>query len=128
MDQNVINSCTGNSWHVNIHYLFQKHRGYKKEITLEYCPTYHMIANYFTKPLQGKDFNKFCDMIMIYYHVDNFWLWIFQSMSMLKTFTRLNLLKTQQSRVSKKNIKLSCADVWKRENLWIFDVNIKEYS
>ena len=72
MEQNGINSCTGNSRHVYIHYSFLKHRGYKNEITLDYCPTHHMVADYFTKSLQGKDFNIFHDMIMKYYHVDSF--------------------------------------------------------
>jgi hypothetical protein len=35
-----------------------------KEIRIEYCPTGIMIADYFTKPLQGMIFRKLRDMIM----------------------------------------------------------------
>ena len=35
-----------------------------KEVTIEYCPTGDMIADYFTKPLQGSLFKKFRDQIM----------------------------------------------------------------
>lgn len=34
------------------------------KLTMEYCPTSEMVANYFTKPLQGKLFLKFCHIIM----------------------------------------------------------------
>jgi hypothetical protein len=34
------------------------------EITVEYCPTDAMIADIFTKPLQGKSFNIFQDVIL----------------------------------------------------------------
>ena len=64
MEKNGRNSCTGNSRHISIRYCFVKDRLDKKEFTLEYCPTGNMIANYFTKPLQGALFNKFCAVIM----------------------------------------------------------------
>jgi hypothetical protein len=35
-----------------------------KEITVQYCPTKEMIADYFTKSLQGGFFYKFCDQII----------------------------------------------------------------
>ena len=35
-----------------------------KEIRIEYCPTGLMIADYFTKPLQGVLFRQLRDMIM----------------------------------------------------------------
>ena len=31
-----------------------------------------MTANYFTKPLQGKDINIFCDVVIGYSHACNF--------------------------------------------------------
>jgi len=34
-----------------------------------YCPTEEMLANYFTKPLQGALFHKFCAVIMRWAHV-----------------------------------------------------------
>ena len=34
------------------------------DITIEYCPTEMMLANFITKPLQGAVFHKFRDVIM----------------------------------------------------------------
>ena len=51
---------------INIQYFFVKDRVDKGEIEVEYCPTYHMVADYFTKPLNGKLFRKFRDIIMGY--------------------------------------------------------------
>ena len=64
MERNGRNSCTGNSRHVSIRYFFVKDRVDKGEITVEYCPTHAMLADYFTKPLQGALFRKFRDVIM----------------------------------------------------------------
>ena len=38
----------------------------KKEIEVRFCPRHLMLANYFTKPLQGKAFKLFRDLIMGY--------------------------------------------------------------
>ena len=38
---------------------------------MKYCMTHLMIADYFTKPLQGKMFKLFRDVIMGYAHVDS---------------------------------------------------------
>ena len=38
----------------------------KGELSIEHCPTHLMIADYFTKPLQGKLFNTFRNVIMGY--------------------------------------------------------------
>ena len=66
IEKNGRNSCTGNSRHVNIRYFFVKDRVDKDEITIEYCPTHLMLADFFTKPLSGKLFHKFRDIIMGY--------------------------------------------------------------
>jgi hypothetical protein len=50
--------------HINIHYFFITDRIKAGEVKVEYCPTGEMIANYFTKPLQGSLFKRFRDMIM----------------------------------------------------------------
>jgi hypothetical protein len=34
------------------------------EVSIDYCPTDDMIADFFTKPLQGTKFRKFRDIIM----------------------------------------------------------------
>ena len=50
--------------HINIRYFFVADRVASKEVKVEYCPTGAMIADYFTKPLQGTLFRKFRDFIM----------------------------------------------------------------
>ena len=69
MLKNGRNSCTGNSRHINIRYFFVKDRIDKKEVRVEYCPTGIMLADYFTKPLQGRAFKLFRDVIMGYRHI-----------------------------------------------------------
>jgi len=39
--------------HMNIKYFFIKDRVDKGEITIKFCPTEEMVADHFTKPLQG---------------------------------------------------------------------------
>jgi hypothetical protein len=50
--------------HINIRYFFVADRVASKEVKIEYCPTGEMVADYFTKPLQGTLFRKFRDFIM----------------------------------------------------------------
>ena len=45
-------------------YFFVKDRVDKGELEIEYCPTKLMIADYMTKPLQGKQFEMFRYLIM----------------------------------------------------------------
>ena len=71
MEKNGRNSCTGNSRHINIRYFFMKDKVDKDELRVEYCPTYLMIADYFTKPLQGRLFKLFRDVIMGYRPLDD---------------------------------------------------------
>ena len=68
MEDNVQESCTGNSRHINIRNFFVKDRVYKK-IELKFCPTHLMIADYFTNILQGKLFKLFRDLIMVYKYI-----------------------------------------------------------
>jgi hypothetical protein len=41
-----------------------KDRIEKDEVSVIYCPTAEMIADFFTKPLQGEIFIQFRDMIL----------------------------------------------------------------
>ena len=50
--------------HINIRYFFVADRIASNEVKVEYCPTGEMLADYFTKPLQGMLFRKFRDLIM----------------------------------------------------------------
>ena len=69
MERNGRNSCTGNSRHIHIRYFFVKDRVDKKEVKIQYCPTAEMLADFFTKPLQGALFHKFRDVIMGWKHI-----------------------------------------------------------
>ena len=71
MEINGRNSCTGNSRHINIKYFWVKDRVTQEKIEVKYCPTYLMLADYFTKPLQGKLFTRFRRVIMGYDSIDN---------------------------------------------------------
>ena len=50
-------------------HFFVKYHVDKKDITDEYCPTRNMLSDFFTKPLQGRLFKKFIDIIMGYKHI-----------------------------------------------------------
>ena len=49
---------------INIRYFFLKDWIASGEIELAYCPTDLMIGDFFTKPLQGKKFIYFRDLIL----------------------------------------------------------------
>ena len=50
--------------HTNVQYYFITDRIRKKELSVEFCPMDEMVADFFTKPLQGKKFLKFRKQIM----------------------------------------------------------------
>ena len=64
MEINGRNSCTGNSRHIHIRYFWMKDRVANKEVRVEYLPTHIMLADYFTKPLQGSQFRLLREFIM----------------------------------------------------------------
>ena len=61
----------GRSRHINIRHFFVKDRIDKGELTVEHCPTELMIADYLTKPLQGKQFQLFRILIMGWKNIDD---------------------------------------------------------
>ena len=71
MENNGRDSFTGRSRHINMRYFFVKDRVDKGELTIEHCPTKLMIADYMTKPLQGKQFKMFRCLIMGWKTVDD---------------------------------------------------------
>jgi hypothetical protein len=50
--------------HMDVSYFFVTDRIQRGDVTTEWCPTSEMIANYMTKPFQGKMFTKFRYMVM----------------------------------------------------------------
>ena len=50
--------------HLNCRYYFITDGINNKELSVEYCPTGEMVGDFFTKPLQGKLFYKFCYLVM----------------------------------------------------------------
>ena len=64
MLKNGRNSCTSSAMHIHIRYFFVKDHIDKGEIRVEYCPLYLMLADFFTKPLQGKKFYEFRESIL----------------------------------------------------------------
>lgn len=70
MEVNGCNSCTGNSRQVNIKYFWAKDHVDKKIVEIKYCPTTLMMADYFTKPLQGRMFKMFRSVIMGHVHIN----------------------------------------------------------
>jgi hypothetical protein len=58
------NGRSSSTQHMNIRYFFLKDQVASKHVTIEHCPTAEMLADYFTKPLQGLQFKKLRDRIM----------------------------------------------------------------
>jgi len=56
--------------HMDIRYMWYKDRLESEKIRVEYCPTESMLADFFTKPLQGKLFRKLRAVVMGYEHID----------------------------------------------------------
>jgi len=63
-------SCTSNSKHVAIKYFWSTDRIQAGRIKVRHCPTDKMIADYMSKPLQGKLFHLFRNVIMGWAHIN----------------------------------------------------------
>jgi len=50
--------------HFNIKYFYITDLIQRGEVTIKYCPTDDMIADYMTKPITGKKFQEFKKAIM----------------------------------------------------------------
>ena len=57
-------SCSKRTRHLNIRYFFITDRIKAGDLSIAYCPTGDMFADYFTKPLQGALFQKMRNFIM----------------------------------------------------------------
>ena len=69
LEKNGLKSAGSKSRHINIRFFWIKDCAMREEITIIYCPTYRMLADFLTKPLQGKLFQIFRDVIMGIKHV-----------------------------------------------------------
>lgn len=64
LENNGRASSSKRTRHINIRYYFVKDKIDSGEIKIEYCPTKQMMADFFTKPLQGSPFLTFRNFIM----------------------------------------------------------------
>ena len=64
LEQNGKESSGKRTRHFDIKYFYVTDLVGRKEVTIEYCPTDEMIADYMTKPLVGSKFKLFRDLIM----------------------------------------------------------------
>lgn len=64
LEQNGKGSSSKRTRHINIRYFFITDRIEAGEVTVEHCPTEKMVADYFTKPLQGTKFQNFRNTIL----------------------------------------------------------------
>ena len=62
-------SCTSNSKHVAIKYFWCSDHIKKGKISVSHCPTDNMLADYMSKPLQGKLFTLFRNVLMGRQHI-----------------------------------------------------------
>jgi hypothetical protein len=70
MEKNGRASAGQKSRHINIRYFFIKDRILDGDMEVVYCPTELMLADFYTKPLQGSLFKKFRSVILGYEHVN----------------------------------------------------------
>ena len=63
LENNDIYSAGKGSKHIHVRYYMITDRIKKKEFKIMYCLTGKIIADFFTKPLQGAQFVKFCDAV-----------------------------------------------------------------
>jgi hypothetical protein len=64
LEKNGKASSSRRTRHINVRYFFVTDRVANSEVTIQYCPTLQMLADFFTKPLQGSLFKTFRDRIM----------------------------------------------------------------
>ncbi len=50
--------------HINIRYFFITDQVNMKEVSIDWCPTEDMVADFMTNPLQGSHFKRLRDIIM----------------------------------------------------------------
>ena len=71
LEKNGRLSAGPRSRHVDIRYFWIKDRTNANDINIRHCPTTLMLADFFTKPLQGALFTRFRDVILGHKHVNS---------------------------------------------------------
>ena len=69
--KNGTDSCTWNSKHIAIKFFWVTDRIKNGNIEVQHCPTKQMIADYFSKPVQGALFHLFRGVIMGWAHISS---------------------------------------------------------
>jgi len=69
LEKNGRTSAGQKSRHINIRHFWIKDRLKSDGITLRYCPTASMLADFLTKPLQGNLYRRFRDVLLGHAHV-----------------------------------------------------------
>eukprot|EP00980_Cylindrotheca_fusiformis_P025651 scaffold14334_cov100-Cylindrotheca_fusiformis.AAC.1 len=64
LENNGTRSSSKRTRHLEIRYFFVTDNIKRGRMTVQYCPTDDMIADFFTKPLQGAKFQKFCQQVL----------------------------------------------------------------
>ena len=64
LERNGRQSSTERTKHMDIRYFYVSDHVQNKTLSLKHCPTEEMLADYFTKPLQGALFNRLRNHIM----------------------------------------------------------------
>ena len=64
METNGKASSGQRSRHIDIRYFFMTDHSKRKHIDITHCRTEHMLADFFTKPLQGSLFRKFRSVLL----------------------------------------------------------------
>jgi hypothetical protein len=64
LETNERASSSKGTRHIEIRYYYVANQVGKRDLRVVWCPTNEMIADFLTKPLQGKAFVKFWDLLI----------------------------------------------------------------
>jgi len=64
LESNGCKSAGKHSCHINIRYFFISDMKEKGQLSIRYCPTDKLVADYMIKPLHGSKFKEFRQQIM----------------------------------------------------------------
>jgi hypothetical protein len=70
LERNGKTSSSQKTRHIDIRYFFLKDRLNTERLQIIHCPTFFMIADFLTKPLQGLLFRKFRAVLMGHEHTN----------------------------------------------------------